>query len=113
MEFTKITIDNPVVIPPTEEKVYDKQWVSQLVIRSKAGDKTSISAVLIPYKEGVGTIDEPREQVHLEDVFGAMVDENRPQELRTLLAQTMELILQTVKAEKEYQKTLQSEEEVI
>jgi hypothetical protein len=109
MEFTKITNDNPVVIPPTEEKVYDKQWVSQLVIRSKAGDKTSISAVLIPYN-GTDTIEEPREQVMLEDVFGAMEDENRPVELRTLLAQTMELILQTVKAEKEYQKTLPKEE---
>lgn len=46
-ELTKIDIE-PVVIPATEEKVYDRLWVTQFQVISDYADKTRLYAVLRP-----------------------------------------------------------------
>lgn len=111
-EFTQIENENPVVIPPTAEKVYDKFWLSHIRINSTGVDNAQAIAHLAPYN-GESILDEAGENIVIDNLFTAMVDENRPAALRTLLAQTMDLLLQTIKAEREYQKTLQTNEEVI
>jgi len=105
MEFTKISLDNPVVVPAVEEKVYDKLWLSHIRINSSP-TKATVVANLVPYN-GESILAEPLEQIVIDDIFAEMVNEDKPAELRTMYAQVMELLLQTVKAEKEYQKNVQ------
>jgi len=101
-EFTKIEREDPVIIPATEEKVYDKYWISEILITSKAGGSTFISATLIPYN-GSETINDPVRKIVIDDVFGAIQDPSRPEALRMLLAQTMESFFLVVKGEISYQ----------
>lgn len=101
-EFTQITTDTPVVIPAVAEKLYDKKFVSHLRINSSP-TKAMVIAHLKPYN-GADILQEPMEQVVIDNIFEAMQTEERPVELRTLMAQTMELILQTIKAEMEWKK---------
>jgi hypothetical protein len=105
MEFTKISLDNPVVVPAVEEKVYDKLWLSHIRINSSP-TKATVVANLVPYN-GESILAEPLEQIVIDNIFAEMVNEDKPAELRMLYAQVMELLLQTVKAEKEYQKNVQ------
>jgi hypothetical protein len=102
MEFTQIQIDNPVVIPAIEEKVYDKQWLSHIRINSTP-EKATVVAHLVPYN-GESVLVEPDEAIKIENIFAEMQNESKPAELRMLYAQVMELLLQTVKAEKAYAK---------
>lgn len=104
-EFTKLEVENPIVIPAKEEVVYDKQWISHIRINSTP-DKAQVIAHLVPYN-GTDIIEEPKEMIVIDNIFQAMQDENRPVELRTLMVQAMEVILQTIKAEKAYQKSVQ------
>lgn len=100
-EFTKIEAENPVVVPAQEEKVYDKKWLSHIRINSTP-QKAIVVAHLNPYN-GSDVLSEPSEDLVIDNIFEAMQDQERPEELRTLMAQTMEMILQTVKAEIAYQ----------
>lgn len=104
-EFTQIIADDPVVIPAVVEKRYDKKWLSHIRINSPSPDSAIVIANLNPYN-GEDVLPEPKQPVIINNIFEAMQDEARPVELRTLMAQTMELIIQTIKAEVEYQKTL-------
>jgi hypothetical protein len=102
MEFTTLNNDNPVVIPAVEEKVYDKQWLSHIRINSTP-EKATVVAHLVPYN-GESILAEPDEAIKIENIFAEMQNPNKPVELRTMYAQVMELLLQTVKAEKAYAK---------
>ena len=105
MEFTQIQNENPVVIPPVEEKVYDRQWLSHIRINSTP-EKGMVIANLVPYN-GESILAEPVEQIVIDNIFAEMQNPDKPAELRTLYAQVMELLLQTVKAEKAYNKNVQ------
>jgi len=102
MEFTTLNNDNPVVIPAVEEKVYDKQWLSHIRINSTP-EKATVVAHLVPYN-GESILAEPEEHIVIENIFAEMQNESKPAELRMMYAQVMELLLQTVKAEKAYNK---------
>jgi hypothetical protein len=102
MEFTQIENTEPTIIPAVAEKVYDKLWLSHIRINSTP-EKAIVIAHLSPYN-GESILAEPEEHIKIENIFEAMQDENRPVELRTMYAQVMELLLQTVKAEKAYKK---------
>jgi len=104
MQFTTLENDNPVVIPAVEEKVFDKQWLSHIRINSTP-EKATVVAHLVPFN-GSEILTEPAEPIVVENIFEVMQDENRPEALRTLYAQVMELLLRAIKAEKEYQKVL-------
>jgi hypothetical protein len=106
MEFTQIQIDNPVVIKAVEEKVYDKQWLSHIRINSTP-KKAMVIGHLVPYN-GVDILAEPIEDIVIDNIFVEMVNESKPAELRTMYVQLMELLLQTVKAEKAYRKSVQA-----
>ena len=110
-EFTQIGAEEEVIIPAREEKKYDKLYIKNIRFISRDG-KMSVAGNLIPFN-GEDTLEEPITQVVIEDIFEAMSDGKRPKALRTLMAQTMELLLQTVKGELEYQKTVEVEEEPI
>jgi transcription initiation factor TFIID subunit TAF12 len=103
MEFTKIELEQPVVVEAVAEKTYDKQWLAQVIIDASKVNTAKVTAVLVPY-DGENIIKQPQDRVTINNIFEAMQDENRPVELRTMYAQVMELLLQTVKAEKAYQK---------
>jgi hypothetical protein len=109
MEFTTIENTEPTIIPAVAEKVYDKLWLSHIRINSTP-EKATVIAHLVPYN-GEIVLAEPVEDIVIDNIFEAMQDENRPVELRTMYAQVMELLLQTVKAEIAYQKTLNETEE--
>ena len=102
-QFTQILKDEAKVIPATEEKVFDKLWVSNLRIMSNP-TKTMVVAHLNSYN-GEEMLNDP-EQIVIKDLFASMEDENIPESLRTKYTQLMELILQTVKEEKEYRASL-------
>jgi chorismate mutase len=104
MEFTKIENDNPIVIPAVEEKVFDKKWLSHIRINSTP-EKATVIAHLVPYN-GESILTEQIEQIVIENIFAEMQNENKPAELRTLYTQVMELLLQTIKAEINYQKSV-------
>lgn len=104
-EFTQIENENPIVVPPVEEKVFDRQWLSHIRINSTP-EKAIVIAHLVPYN-GTEVLAEPTESIVIDNIFEAMQDVKRPAELRTMYAQVMELLLQTVKAEKLYQKSVQ------
>jgi thymidine phosphorylase len=103
MEFTKIELEKPVVVEAVAEKTYDKQWLAQVIIDASKVNTAKVTAVLVPY-DGENIIKQPQDRVTINNIFEAMQDENRPVELRTMYAQVMELLLQTVKAEKAYAK---------
>jgi hypothetical protein len=102
MEFTTLNNDNPVVIPAIEEKVYDKQWLSHIRINSTPA-KAMVVAHLVPYN-GESILAEPIESIVIDNIFAEMQNPSKPAELRMMYAQVMELLLQTVKAEKAYAK---------
>jgi hypothetical protein len=102
MEFTTIENTEPQVIPAVEEKVYDKLWLSHIRINSTP-EKATVIAHLLPYN-GESVLAEPIESIVIENIFAEMQNEDKPVELRTMYAQVMELLLQTVKAEKAYTK---------
>jgi len=100
-DFTQIISDNPIIIPPVQEKVYDKKWLSHFRINSQSPDKATIVAHLVPYN-GSDALKEPVTQIVIDNVFSAIHDNNRSVEQRTLFIQAMEIILQAVKSEIDY-----------
>jgi len=110
MEFTTIKNNEPTVIPAVAEKVYDKLWLSHIRINSTP-EKAMVIANLVPYN-GAEILSEPIEQIVIDNIFAEMQNESKPAELRMMYAQVMELLLQTVKAEKAYQKSLLDEQNV-
>ena len=108
----KIYADKAITVSAKPEMVFDKQWPSHIRINSKSPSEAVMVVHLVPYDGGT-TLDEPKEQVVISNIFEAMQDETRPVELRTLYAQVMELLLQTIKAEKAYQKALSVAESVV
>jgi hypothetical protein len=106
MEFTKIQLEQPVVVEAVAEKTYDKQWLAQVIIDASKVNTAKVTAVLVPY-DGENIIKQPQDKVIINNIFEAMQDENRPAELRMMYAQVMELLLQTVKAEKEYKQNVE------
>lgn len=105
MEFTTIENTEPTIIPAVEEKVYDKLWLSHIRINSTP-EKATVVAHLLPYN-GESILAEPDESIVIENIFAEMQNESKPAELRTMYVQLMELLLQTVKAEKAYQKNVE------
>lgn len=106
MEFTQIQKEEPKIIPAQSEKVFDKLWVSHLRINSTP-EKAMVVAKLNSYN-GEEILNDP-EPIVIENLWDAMADENIPESLRTKYSQLMELILQTVKEEREYQSSLTNE----
>jgi hypothetical protein len=100
-EFTQIENDNPVITPAIDEKVFDKKWISHIRINSPTNTKAAVVAHLIPYN-GSELLEGPIEQLFIPNIFEAMQDPNRPEELRTLMMHTMELILRTIKGETQW-----------
>ena len=98
-----ITNDNPIEIPAKEAQVYDKLYIKNFRIVTKGVNDCLVAANLIPFN-GVDTLEEPITSIVIDNVFEAMVDENRPEELRQLLQQAMGVILMAIVAEKDYQK---------
>jgi hypothetical protein len=114
MEFTQIENNEPTIIPAVAEKVYDKLWLSHIRINSTP-EKAMVIAHLVPYN-GESVLAEPIEDIVIENIFAEMQNPSKPAELRMMYAQVMELLLQTIKAEKEYKATLVvevPEEEVV
>ena len=105
MEFTTIENAEPTIIPAVAEKVYDKLWLSHIRINSTP-NKATVIAHLVPYN-GESVLAEPIEDIVIDNIFAEIQNESKPAELRTMYAQVMELLLQTVKAEKEYQKNVE------
>jgi hypothetical protein len=101
MEFTTIENAEPTIIPAVAEKVYDKLWLSHIRINSTP-EKATVVAHLVPYN-GESILAEPVEDIVIDNIFSEMQNESKPAELRMMYAQLMELLLQTVKAEKAYQ----------
>jgi hypothetical protein len=101
MEFTQIEKSEPTIIPAVAEKVYDKLWLSHITINSTP-EKATVIAHLVPYN-GEEILSEPIEDIVIDNIFAEMQNPNKPAELRMMYAQVMELLLQTVKAEKAYQ----------
>jgi len=98
-----ITNDNPIEIPAKEAQVYDKLYIKNFRIVTKGVNDCLVAANLIPFN-GVDTLEEPITSIVIDNVFEAMVDENRPAELRQLLQQAMGVILMAIIGEKDYQK---------
>ncbi len=105
-QFTQIESDQVIEVTPG---IYDKQWISRMRIDSPTKSKSKVRIDLVPY-DGVNVLTEPVTRFTIDNLFEAMQDENRPVELRTLLIQAMELILQSVKAEINWQKSLEDEQ---
>jgi len=95
--------DNPVEIPAKEAVVYDKLYIKNFRILTNKVNDCAVIANLVPFN-GVDTLEEPITNIAIHNVFEAMVDENRPAELRQLLQQAMGVILMAIVGEKEYQK---------
>jgi len=102
--FTEIITDSPITIPQIESKTFNQLWISHIRINSTP-EKAMVIAHMVPYN-GSETLKEPIQQITIDNIFEAMQDANRPIELRTLMMQTMELILQTIKAEMAYQNSI-------
>ena len=111
MEFTQIDNENPVVLPATEEKVYDKLWLSHIRINSPSKNNAIAIAHLVPYN-GSEVLEGPVEQVVVPNVFEAMQDADRPESLKLKYVQLMELLLQTIKEEKAYQDAKKLQENI-
>ena len=110
-DFTQLPIDEVVTIPAKEEKVFNKQWLKHIRINSTP-EKAMVVAHLVPYN-GEEILDSPIEQIVVDNILQDIQNPDQPESLRTLKAQTMELILQTIKAEKEYKASLITTDEII
>jgi len=109
MSFTKITNENAVVAPAVEEKIYDKLFIKNLRFVSDSVGKTLVAGNLIPFDGENEILEAPIKPIVIENIFEAMEDENRPEQLRTKMAQTMELVFQVVVEELAYQKEVATE----
>ena len=109
MSFTKITNEEVVVEPATEEKVFDKLFIKNLRFVSDSVGKTLVAGNLIPFDGENEILEEPIKPIVIENIFEAMADEKRPEQLRTKMAQTMELVFQVVVEELAYQKEVATE----
>jgi len=99
MEFTQIENSEPKVIPAQEERVFDKLWLTRLRINSTP-TACNITARLSPY-DGETTLDE-YQTVSINNLWEALVDENRPAELKEKLGLAINTLLEALKAEKDY-----------
>ena len=111
----EIINDNPIEVEATTASVYDKLYIKNFRINTDGEvGKGIVVANLVPFN-GTDTLKEPVQSIVIKDIFEAMADENRPEELRTLLQNAMGVILQAIVAEKEYQKAEAEkvEEEVV
>ena len=109
MSFTKITNENAVVEPATEEKVFDKLFIKNLRFVSDSVGKTLVAGNLIPFDGENEILEEPIKPIVIDNIFEAIVDKKRPEQLRTKMTQTMELIFQVVVEELAYQKEVATE----
>ena len=109
MSFTKITNEEVVVAPAVEEKIYDKLFIKNLRFVSDSVGKTLVAGNLIPFDGENEILEAPIKSIVIENIFEAMEDENRPEQLRTKMAQTMELVFQVVVEELAYQKEVATE----
>jgi len=103
---TELIAKEPVEVPAQEAQVYDKLWIKNFRIISNEAGKAKVIANLVPYNGTDALMDARPENVAIEDVFEAMTNSDRPVELKTLLGQAMEVILQAIKAEMDYQESL-------
>ena len=65
----------PLTIPATEEKIYDKMWVTDFVVRADNASNSSLYAILRPMCSATGEVlvKEGTEQVvSLQDLFGIL-----------------------------------------
>jgi hypothetical protein len=105
MSFTPIPMDEPVVIAPVPEKVFDKQWLSHIRINSTVESGSKIIIHAIPFN-GTETLPEPLEQTVIENIFDDIQNPEQPEALRALKAQVMDGVFQLYIAEMTYRKEL-------
>ena len=102
-ELTPIPAEETVTIPATEEEVYDRLYIKNLRFIANGSGGMKVIGNMVPYN-GVKVLDEPITPIVIDDIFAAVMDEERPIELRTVLGQTVEGIIQSVVSEIAYQK---------
>jgi len=102
---TELIAKEPVEVPAQEAQVYDKLWIKNFRITSTGAGKAFVGANLVPYN-GVDILEGPIESVAVEDVFEAMTNSDRPDELKQVLGQAMGVILMALNAERAYQESL-------
>ena len=105
-ELTTIEAVTPIVEPAREEKVYDKLAVKNLRFIRKGDKNLMVACNLIP-TDGVDVLEKPITPVVIENIYEAIADEERPEALRNVLGQAMELVVQAIIAELDYQKGAQ------
>jgi hypothetical protein len=49
--FEQLELNNPIIVPPVEEKIYNKAWITMLTICSESTDKASLYVKLIPCRD--------------------------------------------------------------
>jgi len=88
-QFTQIGGEE-VIIPPTEQKVFNKKWIKHLRINSESPtSETIVVSHLIPYNGSGEVLPDPVEMVIINDLFGKLTKFPK-------MAQAMELILQSL-----------------
>jgi hypothetical protein len=108
MSFTTIPLEQPIVITPVPEKVFDRKWISHIRINSTPETGSKIIIHDIPFS-GTETLPGPINQTVIENIFDDIQNTEQPEALRTLKATTMELIFQLFNAETAYRKFVESE----
>jgi hypothetical protein len=69
-EFPDINPIEPVVVPASQEKSYDEQWLKLMVVRAaNPAEKATISFHLIPYDGAGSVLTEPVKQNVIPDAF--------------------------------------------
>ena len=102
-ELTPIPAEETITVPATEEEVFDRLYIKNLRFIANGEGGMKVIGNLVPYN-GVKALEAPITHVVIEDIFVAVQDQDRPIELRTILGQTIEGILQSVVGELAYQK---------
>jgi hypothetical protein len=65
----------PITIPQVIEKVYDKMWVTDFVVRAENASNSSLYAILRPLSSATGEVlvkDGTEKVVNLQDLFGIL-----------------------------------------
>ena len=108
-ELTPIPSEETITVPASGEEVYDRLYIKNLRFISNGKGGMKVIGNMVPYN-GVKALEGPITPIVIEDIFAAVQDEDRPIELRTILGQTIEGILQSVVGELEYQKAVKEAE---
>lgn len=98
-----IPTHNPLVLPATPERVYDRWWISRVNITTRnEGAPEMTDAMFIEWRRyrqtdtGYEFSPEAPRQMNVDDVYALMVDETISGEARSLVAEALEKFIGAV-----------------